>query len=58
MADKRVSDDEIEEKPLYEDIYGELIYNGEKYYQILSMKIHERNLLKWARTFKRTAGEE
>ena len=58
MANRRIKDDEIEEKPLYEDIYGELIYNGEKYYEIRHAKIHEKNLLKWAKNFKHTAGEE
>lgn len=44
-----------EEKPVYEDVFGDPIYEGDIYYDIDGEFVTEGNLAQWAKRYKREA---
>lgn len=44
-----------EERPVYEDQFGEPIYEGDKYYDIDGEIVSELNLERWAKRYRKEA---
>jgi hypothetical protein len=42
---------------MLEDVYGQAIYIGDHYYNIDGVILAEKNLMKWAMQYRRSAGD-